>query len=180
VLRRLIPAAAAFIAAILDTAIIPLFASGSLCFPVTAIVVLCSGLLHGSLYGALYGMIGGLVLDVSVSTPPIMTIAYILFGLLPALYLNESKADNLSNLRFHFRRGATAFALYMLFEITLCVYFYFLTASLNGYSILFMLLRCLFIGIGVVLCAPLLSRLYFGKRSNGQKPSNSNREVKHF
>ena len=179
-LRKLIPIAIIFFTALLDTAIVPMFSRADLIVPLTAAVVFSTGLLYGVLYGSLYGMIGGLFIDVSAGSPPMLTIMFICFGVLPSVLLDERADALISDFRFHLRRGITAFALYMISEIVMLVYTYFLTASFSATAILYLLLRSLFIAVFSVLFTPLLQRVYFGRTRSAVKSAGGKREVTHF
>ena len=176
-LRKLTPFLATFLAVILDTAVIPVLYHGSYTVPLTLAVALCIGLLLGRLRGLLYGMIGGLLIDISAGTLGAMTFFFMACGFLVGLIVDESKDRRPEGAKFHLRRGAVSFALYMLGEVVLGVYRYFLTAAFSWAQARYMLLRGLLAAALVMALCPLFARLFLGKRPihSGKK-----REVRRF
>ncbi len=179
-LRKLTPFLATFLAVLLDTAVIPVLYHGTYTVPLTLVVVLCAGLLLGRLRGLLYGMIGGLLIDISAGTLGVMTFFYMAVGVLVGLIVDESSDRWLGAVRFHLRRGVVAFALYLVGEIALAVYRYFMTAAFEWFYVRQILLRSLLFAALAVLLCPLLGRLFLGKRRSAAPNAGRKREVRHF
>lgn len=177
-LRRLTPFLATFIAVMLDTAILPVFYHGVYTVPLTIVVVMCVGLIEGRLMGLLLGMIGGLLIDISAGILGTMTFFFMAAGFLIGLIVDEANDRPITGLRFHLRRAVVAFALYMLGEIVLCIYRYFVSASFEWYYLRPMFIRGGMIALLTVLLCPLLARLFRGKKTN--RYARKRREVKHF
>ena len=78
--------------------------------------------------------------------------------------MDESKDRRPEGAKFHLRRGAVSFALYMLGEVVLGVYRYFLTAAFSWAQARYMLLRGLLAAALVMALCPLFARLFLGKR----------------
>lgn len=79
--RRILPPLLVALMLLIDTSILPVFASHWLMPLFALITVHVLGLLLGRTRGSLYGMLSGLLVDISVSTPlGLMTLFYGLLG----------------------------------------------------------------------------------------------------
>ena len=179
-LRRLTPFLTILLAVLLDTAVIPVLYVGVYTVPLTLAVVLCIGLLLGKLRGMLYGMISGLLIDISAGMLPIITFFFMSLGFLVSLIVDESSDRPITGVRFHLRRAAVAFVLYLLGEAAFGLYRYFVTASFQFSYVRLALLRGLLMAAATTLLCPALSRLYLGKKQTRRRFSGNKREVRHF
>lgn len=181
-LRRLAPYGIIILTVLLDTAILPAFYQGAYAISLTLAAVLCVGLTLGKLYGMLLGMIGGLLIDITTGTLGMMTFYCLTLGFLVALLLDETNPSTPrpKGIWFHVRHALTAFGLYMLGEIVLGVYHYFLTASFSGALVVRMLLRGAIFAVLVLALYTPLKRLFLGKKLQPRETYRKSREVKHF
>lgn len=167
---------------LLDTAVIPVFYHGVYTVPLTLITVMCIGLLQGRLRGLLWGMIGGLLVDITVGTLGYMTAFFMISGFLIAFIVDESADRPIAGVMFHLRRAAVSFLLYMIGEIVITFYHYFITAVFEWTSVQYIVVRSVIAAFGVVALCPLFDRLLTGRKSRTEPRTHagSKREVKHF
>jgi len=182
-LRKLSPALTIIVCVILDTAVIPLFYSGSYLVPITMPFVFLIGMLTGRTNGVLYGMIGGLLIDISAGTLGMMTFFMMAVGFLVGLILHPSTERLVFSYRqlrkTRFNRAVWVFALYMTGEIVLFVIQYFHTAVIEPVYLLNILIRSLICLALTVILKPLAHLMFVGKH-RAATAGKRTREVKSF
>ena len=181
--RRLVPLFAVLLTFLFDTAVLPVFYSGSFVVPLTLVVVILTGIQLGRMQGMLYGMIAGLLLDVSAGTLGLKLFPYTLIGFLIGFFLDQQQIDRSTprndRIQYMLVRVIWIAALLGLHEIVLLVYRYFYTAVFSWRYLLDAALR---VALATALCMagfPLYHALCFG-RARKRDAGRDSREVKSY
>ncbi len=182
-LRRLAPYFAAFIAFLLDTALIPVLYYGRYLVPLTLVVVILTGIQVGRAQGMICGLVSGLMLDVTAGTLGQKLLPYVIIGFLVGFFLDQQPQIDRSmprkeRVQLMLVRVIWISALLFLHELVLMIYQYFNTAIFE-----WAYLRDLFIRVAMMtaLCLILYQpfrALCLGARSTGS--GRDTREVKNY
>ena len=181
--RRILPTLLVLLCFLLDTTVMPAIYGGVYSVPLTAVLVLCIGMVLGRMRGLLYGTLGGLLMDITTGTLGMMTYFLMFVGFMIGLIVYVPNERLLPSRRKRQRRLAWrstwVFVLYAAGEIALFVIQYFNTAAFEPVYLLNIAVRA---AICTALCAlarPLLARLLTDRSPQGAgRPRN--REVKSF
>ena len=167
---------------LLDSTLIPSVYHGLFAVPLTAVAVMCIGMLLGRMRGLLYGTIGGLLLDITTGTLGMMTFFLMAAGFLIGLIVYNPGERFLPSRRKQRRRvlwhAAWVFTLYAMGEIAFFVIQYYNSTNIAFVYFFNILVRSLIFTALTMLARLALKRVLVGRDSD--RALARNREVKSF
>ena len=183
-LRRLAPFLLVLACFILDTTVLPVAYGGIYTVPLTAVAVLCIGMVLGRMRGLLYGTLGGLLMDITTGTLGMMTYFFMFIGFMIGLIVYVPSERILPSRRKQqrrlFWRAAWVFALYALGEVALLTIQYFNTATFQWIYLLNIIIRAAVCTVLCTLLRPVFAWMLVGKTPAKSGKKSREREVKRF
>jgi cell shape-determining protein MreD len=180
--RRIAPYILLFVAAMLDTTVVPMFLQGPYAVPLTWIIVMCLALLTGSMHGMLYGLFGGLLMDVTSGTLGERLIPLTVIGFLLGLIVYESdprRLREISRRKLLLRRLIYSVAFSLAAEAVILFIQYFHTARFEWVYLLNCAIRAGILGLATLTLLPYIGRVVLGKNRKKEKKAPA-QEVKSF